>query len=381
MSIVGTRPPLISETNLYELHHRARLAIKPGITGMWQVKGRSTITDFEEVVRLDKEYIENWNFLSMFQQIFNQAWTISAVKEYDQDSSEFYSTIYKAYNMCMVITCAGLILFDKVIAKILFGTDFYEAWKYAPFLMISVVFGALVQLLGGIFSAAKESKAFGNTILIGAAANTVMNAFLSNQTSAPGKVDFLRYTWHLYHLHLNENLNVNNKNNRSNKQLLCIINDDCTYFVDMISHPEKAENYFKLLYLKIIQRNNWMEHIGYLEIPGMVPGSQAFKVTSEEDIFELYSKGPINIFLEIENKGYISWDSITSTRNPQRSAEQMRIINRNIRKLNNRADDYKGFTFETDKAGLLMGMVEFENSKQEALRIDILKDIGRHPGE
>ena len=56
MSIIGTRPPLISETNFYELHHRARLAIKPGITGMWQVSGRSDITDFEEVVRLDKEY-------------------------------------------------------------------------------------------------------------------------------------------------------------------------------------------------------------------------------------------------------------------------------------------------------------------------------------
>ena len=61
MSIIGTRPPLISETSLYELHHRARLAIKPGITGMWQVSGRSDITDFEEVVRLDKEYITNWN--------------------------------------------------------------------------------------------------------------------------------------------------------------------------------------------------------------------------------------------------------------------------------------------------------------------------------
>ena len=61
MSIVGTRPPLTSETSLYELHHWARLAIKPGITGMWQVSGRSDITDFEEVVRLDKEYIENWN--------------------------------------------------------------------------------------------------------------------------------------------------------------------------------------------------------------------------------------------------------------------------------------------------------------------------------
>ena len=69
MSIIGTRPPLISETNFYELHHRARLAIKPGITGMWQVSGRSDITDFEEVVRLDKEYITNWNI--PYQMIIN----------------------------------------------------------------------------------------------------------------------------------------------------------------------------------------------------------------------------------------------------------------------------------------------------------------------
>ena len=61
MSLVGTRPPTLDEWEKYELHHRARLAIKPGITGMWQVSGRSDITDFEEVVRLDKEYIENWN--------------------------------------------------------------------------------------------------------------------------------------------------------------------------------------------------------------------------------------------------------------------------------------------------------------------------------
>lgn len=61
MSIVGTRPPLPSEVSLYELHHRARLAIKPGITGLWQVSGRSDITDFEEVVDLDKQYINSWN--------------------------------------------------------------------------------------------------------------------------------------------------------------------------------------------------------------------------------------------------------------------------------------------------------------------------------
>ena len=62
MSLVGTRPILQEELRQYELHHRARIAIKPGITGMWQVSGRSDITDFEEVVRLDTEYISNWNF-------------------------------------------------------------------------------------------------------------------------------------------------------------------------------------------------------------------------------------------------------------------------------------------------------------------------------
>ena len=62
MSLVGTRPILQDELLKYELHHRARIAIKPGITGMWQVIGRSDITDFEEVVRLDTEYISNWNF-------------------------------------------------------------------------------------------------------------------------------------------------------------------------------------------------------------------------------------------------------------------------------------------------------------------------------
>lgn len=62
MSLVGTRPPTIDEWEKYEFHHRARLACKPGITGMWQVSGRSEITDFEEVVKLDTEYISNWSF-------------------------------------------------------------------------------------------------------------------------------------------------------------------------------------------------------------------------------------------------------------------------------------------------------------------------------
>jgi lipopolysaccharide/colanic/teichoic acid biosynthesis glycosyltransferase len=61
MSLVGTRPPTVDEWEKYDLHHRARLAVRPGITGMWQVSGRSDIKDFEEVVRLDTEYIYNWS--------------------------------------------------------------------------------------------------------------------------------------------------------------------------------------------------------------------------------------------------------------------------------------------------------------------------------
>ena len=61
MSLVGTRPPTVDEWEKYELHHRSRLAAKPEITGMWQVSGRSDITDFEEVVKLDLKYIREWN--------------------------------------------------------------------------------------------------------------------------------------------------------------------------------------------------------------------------------------------------------------------------------------------------------------------------------
>ena len=61
MSLVGTRPPTEDEWEKYKYHHRARLATKPGLTGMWQVSGRSKITNFEEVVKLDTEYINHWS--------------------------------------------------------------------------------------------------------------------------------------------------------------------------------------------------------------------------------------------------------------------------------------------------------------------------------
>ena len=76
MSLVGTRPPTLDEWEKYELHHRARLAIKPGLTGMWQVSGRSDITDFEEVVKLDTKYIMNWSLGKDIKILLKTVWVV-----------------------------------------------------------------------------------------------------------------------------------------------------------------------------------------------------------------------------------------------------------------------------------------------------------------
>lgn len=61
MSLVGTRPPTVDEYEQYDAHHKSRLAIKPGVTGLWQVSGRNKIRNFEEIVELDNQYIQNWS--------------------------------------------------------------------------------------------------------------------------------------------------------------------------------------------------------------------------------------------------------------------------------------------------------------------------------
>ena len=61
MSLVGTRPPTVNEFKQYQGHHKRRLSMKPGITGMWQAYGRSTVKDFEEIVKMDLDYIDHWS--------------------------------------------------------------------------------------------------------------------------------------------------------------------------------------------------------------------------------------------------------------------------------------------------------------------------------
>lgn len=80
MSLVGTRPPTVDEVRGYNIDHWRRLSIKPGITGMWQVSGRSQIIDFDEVVALDVQYIDNWSVWLDFKILLKTVWVVIARK-------------------------------------------------------------------------------------------------------------------------------------------------------------------------------------------------------------------------------------------------------------------------------------------------------------
>jgi len=61
---------------MYKSYHRRRVSIKPGLTGLWQVSGRSSITDFDEIVKLDCEYIDNWNLRQDIKIILKTVWVV-----------------------------------------------------------------------------------------------------------------------------------------------------------------------------------------------------------------------------------------------------------------------------------------------------------------
>lgn len=76
MSLVGTRPPTVDEVKKYKTYHRRRISFKPGLTGMWQVSGRSNITNFEDVVRLDTKYIDEWSIWLDIVIILKTIWVV-----------------------------------------------------------------------------------------------------------------------------------------------------------------------------------------------------------------------------------------------------------------------------------------------------------------
>lgn len=125
--------------------------------------------------------------LMVFQRIFAQAWQMSATKSYtDEKSEEFFSTMYRAYNTFMVIGCALLILLVRPVASFLFRKEFYEAWRFVPPLLISVIFGALTGFLGSICLAHKDSKSMGIATGTGAVINIILNLLTVSTYGAMG---------------------------------------------------------------------------------------------------------------------------------------------------------------------------------------------------
>lgn len=116
--------------------------------------------------------------INVVQAIFNQAWTLSAVKEFDDKKGDFYSNTYKAYNLVLAFACSILIIFDQLIAKLIYSNDFYIAWKYVPFLLISAMFAALNAFLDSIFAANMDSKQVAKATITGAIINAILNIIL-----------------------------------------------------------------------------------------------------------------------------------------------------------------------------------------------------------
>ena len=78
MSLVGPRPAFLHELQRYELWHKRKLSVKPGITCLWQVSGRNRVSDFDEWVRLDLEYIDRWSLWLDCKILVRTAWAVVA---------------------------------------------------------------------------------------------------------------------------------------------------------------------------------------------------------------------------------------------------------------------------------------------------------------
>ena len=119
------------------------------------------------------------NLLTSIQMIFLQAWAISAVTEFNKnDTDGFMGHTYELFAMIMLLACMGIMLLNVPFSKILYAKDFFAAWQYVPFLLISAFFGAMAGYFGGIFSAVKNSKICALSTIVSAIVNILLNAIL-----------------------------------------------------------------------------------------------------------------------------------------------------------------------------------------------------------
>lgn len=116
------------------------------------------------------------SILNTIQQIFVQAWQISAIKEYGREKTdEFYGSTFIAMNFMMCLCCSILCVSLEFIAPLMFKKEFFEAWKYIPFLLLSSVFNAASGFIGPILLAKKDSSSMARSAVFGSLCNIPLN--------------------------------------------------------------------------------------------------------------------------------------------------------------------------------------------------------------
>ena len=119
------------------------------------------------------------NILSIIQNIFTQAWQISAVAEHEsKDVKKFYSSTFEYSSAFICLCCSALIILSRPLASFLYAKDFYDAWQYVPFLLISAAFNMAGGFVGPLLSAQMNSKAMAKSAIYGVAVNVVFNTLL-----------------------------------------------------------------------------------------------------------------------------------------------------------------------------------------------------------
>lgn len=114
--------------------------------------------------------------ISIIYQIFTQAWQISAVKSYNSEKrNAFYSDTFLFVNAIACVFCSFLLLINKFISKLLFNNEFYEAWRFVPFLLLSVLFNQTAGFVGPLLSAKKESNAMAKAAVWGIVSGIILN--------------------------------------------------------------------------------------------------------------------------------------------------------------------------------------------------------------
>lgn len=114
--------------------------------------------------------------LVTIQSIFYNAWSISAIAEFDEnDRDGFIGNNYTLYSLVSVMGCSIILIFNQPMASLLYKGEFFAAWEYVPFLLVGMVFNGISQFEGSLFAASKRTKQVSLTTVIGAVINIILN--------------------------------------------------------------------------------------------------------------------------------------------------------------------------------------------------------------